>query len=354
MIRRPPRSTLFPYTTLFRSRLELRDLVDERREVRESRRDDPATVEADGSSERAAQCDQEGDATAETEPDRPDRRVLPTGGVKVRQRGVHVDEDGVVVEMLVQRDHLGEIRVRRGAATGPVEEVRRDRVIAGVGEPARDVLDVRVHAERLLDDDDRTAGVAHPSGFVHGHRAVGRVELDGSGVHGCSFSPVQSWAVASRAARSSATNRRASSGPSPVSTRRTSALPTITPSAALAAATACSGVEIPTPSKMGMSLAALQRRPISSASPARVARSPVTPISDTPYTKPRDRSQMARRRSSGVVGAASSTVSIPAASAASPQPSSSSSGKSGTIAPSIPASASWAANRSVPAWATTL
>src|SRR5256885_7207322 len=26
MIRRPPRSTLFPYTTLFRSRLDLRDL----------------------------------------------------------------------------------------------------------------------------------------------------------------------------------------------------------------------------------------------------------------------------------------------------------------------------------------
>src|SRR3712207_7450534 len=29
MIRRPPRSTLFPYTTLFRSRLRLRPLADE-------------------------------------------------------------------------------------------------------------------------------------------------------------------------------------------------------------------------------------------------------------------------------------------------------------------------------------
>src|SRR5437899_9636673 len=31
MIRRPPRSTLFPYTTLFRSRLHLADLVEENR-----------------------------------------------------------------------------------------------------------------------------------------------------------------------------------------------------------------------------------------------------------------------------------------------------------------------------------
>ena len=45
-----------------------------------------------------------------------------------------------------------------------------------------------------------------------------------------------------------------------------------------------------------MSVVALQRRPISTASSARVARSPVTPSSDTPYTKPRDRSQIARSR----------------------------------------------------------
>ena len=44
------------------------------------------------------------------------------------------------------------------------------------------------------------------------------------------------------------------------------------------------------------------------------ARSPVTPISDTPYTNPRDRSQIAVRRSGGVVGAARRMVSTPAAS----------------------------------------
>ena len=47
--------------------------------------------------------------------------------------------------------------------------------------------------------------------------------------------------------------------------RPTSALPTITPSAAPAASTACSGVEMPTPSSTGLSVTALQRAPISAA-----------------------------------------------------------------------------------------
>src|SRR2546426_8287184 len=37
MIRRPPRSTLFPYTTLFRSNQEHDEQAEERRDVREQR-----------------------------------------------------------------------------------------------------------------------------------------------------------------------------------------------------------------------------------------------------------------------------------------------------------------------------
>src|SRR3989449_8293066 len=60
MIRRPPRSTLFPYTTLFRSRShqegesddqdrQMRGpAVDERREDRETAQDDERTINATG------------------------------------------------------------------------------------------------------------------------------------------------------------------------------------------------------------------------------------------------------------------------------------------------------------------
>ncbi len=76
-----------------------------------------------------------------------------------------------------------------------------------------------------------TAPRASPSGsrFVQRHRSICGVEVERSGVHGVLL---QSPAAPSRAVRSSATYRAASSGPPPVSTRRTSALPTITPSAA--------------------------------------------------------------------------------------------------------------------------
>src|SRR5256885_16736898 len=39
MIRRPPRSTLFPYTTLFRSRQDGREFVDQPRDLSGDRRD---------------------------------------------------------------------------------------------------------------------------------------------------------------------------------------------------------------------------------------------------------------------------------------------------------------------------
>jgi len=132
----------------------------------------------------------------------------------------------------------------------------------------------------------------------------------------------------------------------PLSTRRTRrASRRSRPSAKLAAVTACSAVEIPTPRRTGLSVVDLRRRPISAAWRGRVGRAHRSRRAETRRTRnPRDRSQMSRRRSSGWSwGAASNTVSTPAASAASPHPSSSSSGRSGTMAPSIRASASWAA-----------
>src|SRR3712207_9214675 len=48
MLRRPPRSTLLPYTTLFRSDGELRVAADQRRDLRRQRLDDLAAGLARG------------------------------------------------------------------------------------------------------------------------------------------------------------------------------------------------------------------------------------------------------------------------------------------------------------------
>ena len=56
------------------------------------------------------------------------------------------------------------------------------------------------------------------------------------------------------------------------------------------------GVEIPTPRSTGRRWSPCSAGPSRPPASARVARSPVTPSSDTPYKKPRDRSQIARRR----------------------------------------------------------
>src|SRR2546427_4508195 len=48
MIRRPPRSTLFPYTTLFRSRFELREVTVERPQVTALEVEPVAIAEDDG------------------------------------------------------------------------------------------------------------------------------------------------------------------------------------------------------------------------------------------------------------------------------------------------------------------
>src|SRR2546427_4560274 len=52
MIRRPPRSTLFPYTTLFRSQLELRSRRVLRHEGRDPRREGAERLEPAGAERR--------------------------------------------------------------------------------------------------------------------------------------------------------------------------------------------------------------------------------------------------------------------------------------------------------------
>ena len=79
--------------------------------------------------------------------------------------------------------HLLEVVVGRGAAARPVEQRRGDGVVAGVGEPAGDVLDVVVHPERLLDDDDRPGRPAFGDAGVEPHRTVGGGEGDVVDLH---------------------------------------------------------------------------------------------------------------------------------------------------------------------------
>src|SRR5581483_5586326 len=94
---------------------------------------------------------------------------------------------------------------------------------------------------------------------------------------------------------------------------RTIALPTTTPSAIFATAAACSGVEIPNPAANGNFVAAR----IFSISGARSsdsdARSPVTPVLETRYTKPVEYCATSFNLRSVEVGAARKTVSRPAA-----------------------------------------
>ena len=65
-----------------------------------------------------------------------------------------------------------------------MEEVRCHGVIAVVGEPAGDVLDVVVDSERLLDHDDTATTAVVGNRLVHGHRPVGCLDFEGSRRHG--------------------------------------------------------------------------------------------------------------------------------------------------------------------------
>ena len=143
------------------------------------RGDDAAAVEADARADRALRRDQERHPPAEAEAHDADPVVGEPDAAEVVERRVDVGEDRVVAadpdEVL---HHRAEVAVvDDGARSGAVEHVGRDRVVADGGEAPRDVLDVRVHAERLLDHDDRTARLAVGYGLVQPHRPVGRGEF---------------------------------------------------------------------------------------------------------------------------------------------------------------------------------
>ena len=150
----------------------------------EARRHDPTAVEAGGRAERALRGDEERDPTTEAEPDDADLPVREAHATEIAERGVDVDHDRVVApdpdEVL---DHRAEIAVVDDGPAGAVEHVGRDRVISSGGDPPGDVFDVRIDAERLLDDDDGTGRFAVGNGLVAAHRAVGGVDLLVSGSH---------------------------------------------------------------------------------------------------------------------------------------------------------------------------
>src|SRR3989454_4548683 len=85
MIRRPPRSTLFPYTTLFRSRGEPRTRRVPRRRARRARRPPRACRRARGSCRGPDDLAQ----PLEREPDarlhRPERLLEPLGNLRLRE-----------------------------------------------------------------------------------------------------------------------------------------------------------------------------------------------------------------------------------------------------------------------------
>ena len=106
-----------------------------------------------------------------------DARVVEAGVVQVRRRAASTSmRIPGSVSPSNSGQHLVEVVVGRGASTGAVEQRRRDGVVAGVGEPAGDVLDVVVHPERLLDHDHRPAGSAIRHRLVGRHRPVGGLQ----------------------------------------------------------------------------------------------------------------------------------------------------------------------------------
>ena len=106
-----------------------------------------------------------------------------TGSSPQSSRGINVREDPVIAQPLEQREHLAPVVVRRGPAARPMEDVRRDRVVADRSEPSGHIHDVVVHPERFLDHDHTAARLTVGCRLVERHRAVRRVDLDRS-IHG--------------------------------------------------------------------------------------------------------------------------------------------------------------------------
>ena len=73
---------------------------------------------------------------------------------KVFEGGVEIGADALCGEVGHVRLREFHVVIRQGVHRVAVEQLRRDRVVARGSEPACDVFDVVVDAERLLDYDD--------------------------------------------------------------------------------------------------------------------------------------------------------------------------------------------------------
>src|SRR2546426_5086335 len=164
MIRRPPRSTLFPYTTLFRS-------VEEHRAMRRLARGvrDPATVVADGAGDAVdARRGEPGERAAETVADDAHLELL---GRERLDGGAHVLDHGLERDLHAHGapalDVLGAVADRE-TRLDPLEDPGRQRDVAVRGEPVAHPLDVRVDPEDLLHDDQAGARRARGGRTVAG------------------------------------------------------------------------------------------------------------------------------------------------------------------------------------------
>ena len=119
-------------------RLQRRGLVDQRGELREAGGHDAAAVEPDRRRRARGATDARNVARPPKQnPTMPMCVVVDARVVQVRAGGVDVGEQSVVGQPLEQRQHLGEVVVRRGAATGAMEDVESETDVAGFGDRVR-------------------------------------------------------------------------------------------------------------------------------------------------------------------------------------------------------------------------
>jgi hypothetical protein len=162
------------------------------------------------------------------------------------------------------------------------------------------------------------------------------------------LSPAPTREASESASRTPRSHSPARSGP-PSSTSRMSLLPMMIPSASAAASTAAPSDPMPKPRATGAAVLGRTRRNSSTAPGGRLSRTPVTPATETQYTKPVASSPTRATRSSVEVGATRGQRATPASAASSANSPTSSTGRSGITSPETPASAASRKNSSTPA-----
>ena len=137
--------------------LELGGQLDQRRQP-EPALEHAAAVEGDRRPHRPKGGGVEGDASTHAESHHPDPREGKVPGLEMIEGGVHVDGQTLRRQVAHEGHHRVEVVIGEDRRSVAVEECRRHREPAGVGQPVGDVLDVRRNPERLLDDHDGAAG----------------------------------------------------------------------------------------------------------------------------------------------------------------------------------------------------